>query len=319
MIPELKKLWKECFADEDAYINAFFDVLYKDHDVLLEEENGVLMGASFFLPGEIYLEPTARLKGRPDSLYNGRQPCSGRQGKWQEIRYVYALAVYPRFRGQGLAAALLRRAHEVYHAPLVAEPAEEGLVGGFYAPLGFSQAFYLEKKWMEVPQYDVRAAEILPEQSFRSGRAAAKAEEYCLIRDAYFQKHGYIRWPVKHVEFAIQEHCSSGGGAYVFREDGREDILLYYREEQDVIVTETTLTEQEAADLFFSGIFLECSRMIFTGAAVQPDIAGKAEQAGQSRRVQEETGLRIIKQQYCLTGMSYGLPSMYGYLNLSLD
>jgi len=27
-IPQLKKLWKECFADEDAYISDFFDAMY---------------------------------------------------------------------------------------------------------------------------------------------------------------------------------------------------------------------------------------------------------------------------------------------------
>ena len=59
-VPELKKLWKECFADEDAYIDAFFEAMYEDQSVLLEEENGVLLGASFFLPGKIRRKPACR-------------------------------------------------------------------------------------------------------------------------------------------------------------------------------------------------------------------------------------------------------------------
>lgn len=314
-IPELKKLWKTCFADEDAYIDAFFDILYEDRNVLLEEENGVLMGASFFLPGEICLRPQA-----------AHLACSGMPVKWQEIRYVYALAVYPQYRGQGMAKALLRRAYEIYGAPLIAEPAEEGLVGGFYEPLGFAKSFYLEKKCVEMPRYDVQAAEILSEQaisreaaerSFLTSAEAGplkgayfcpvQAEEYCRIRDAYFQKHGYVRWPMKHIAFAIQEHCGSGGGAYVFRKDGREDLLLYYREGQDVIVTETTLNEKEITDMFLPWISGTCSRLILKRAAKQPGMAaGKTAQTGQ-------------EQSDCLTGMSYGLSSVYGYLNLSLD
>lgn len=73
-LPELKALWKECFADEDAYIDAFFDAMYEDAHVLLEEENGVLAGASFFLPGKIALEDAAS-KGL----------------RWQEIRYADAI------------------------------------------------------------------------------------------------------------------------------------------------------------------------------------------------------------------------------------
>ena len=55
-IPELKRLWNICFDDEDIYINDFFAALYEDQNVLLAEENGVLMGASFFLPGKIFVE-----------------------------------------------------------------------------------------------------------------------------------------------------------------------------------------------------------------------------------------------------------------------
>lgn len=289
-IPELKKLWKTCFADEDAYIDAFFDALYEDHNVLLEEEQGVLMGASFFLPGEICLEPLA---------------CS-------EIRYVYALAVYPRYRGRGIAKALLQRAYELYNAPLIAEPAEEGLVGGFYEPLGFAKSFYLEKTCVEVPRYDVQAAEILPFYP-------VQAEAYCRIRDAHFQKYGCVRWPLKHIAFAIQEHCSSGGGAYAFCRGGREDIVLYYREDQNIIITETTLTYREIMGMFLPAVVGQCDRLILKGAAKQSGNAGKAAQKRQSSLLQEQAYGWVTEQSCYLTGMSYGLSSGYGYLNLSLD
>lgn len=343
-IPELKKLWKECFADEDAYIDAFFEAMYEDKSVLLEEENGVLFGASFFLPGKIWLEhtdiPQNRMPGRQE-LPKGR---TGQDGEWQQIRYVYALAVYPQYRGRGIAARLLRSAHEIYRSPLIAEPAEDGLVGGFYRPLGFQENFYLRKKLVELPEYDVQAAEIrsYPDpgkaqrhtgqqlfgeaepvgqqfteaepvgQQFGEGEPGlsglseaacdpVSAEEYCSIRDQYFQKHGYISWPVRHVAFALQQYSSNGGGAFAIRRDGRKDLILYFREGCKAVVVETTLSQEEAEAWFLPRMSVRCRQAIF------------------KRMVKPEQSGRASEESFCLTGMSLGLSSVYGYLNLSLD
>lgn len=330
-VPGLKALWKECFADEDAYIDAFFHALYQDEHVLLEEENGVLMGASFFLPGKI-----------------DREGAGAGEHRWQDIRYVYALAVYPQYRGRGIAASLLHRAYELYKAPLIAEPANEGLIGGFYEPLGFTGNFYLKKTQMQVPAQtqkqaqgrmpsvpnDIRAAELFPmqgqsdgagdmfQEGFLSGSCfqPVQAEQYCRIRDARLGKQGYVSWPVRHVAFAIEQHSSSGGGAYVLYIDGREELLLYYQEAQDVIVTETTLTGRELEEYFLPWITGRCSRVVFTGAAHTEGIfADAAGQAGDRAENQRYAGMVVTEVKECLTGMSYGILQMQGYLNLTLD
>lgn len=282
-IPQLKKLWKECFADEDAYISDFFDAMYANEQVLVAEENGVLMGASFFLPGNIWLE----------------QPGTG--GKWQPVRYVYALAVWPQFRGRGVAAGLLRRAYELYHAPLIAEPADEGLIGGFYEPLGFTSDFYLKKDILTIPQYDIKAA-----QTEEWKWTSAKAEQYCSIRDARFQKHGYVSWPQQHVAFAISQHSNSGGGAYVLHTSGREEVILYFIENQDVIVTETTLSVNEWMQVLVPRITAQYNRLMVSCAVADST----------NRRIVSTAAADSVNR---LVGMSYGLPPMNGYLNLSLD
>lgn len=271
-IPQLKKLWKACFADEDAYIHDFFEAMYENEHVLLEEEKGVLIGASFFLPGKIWME-------RPDT-----------DDAWQPIRYVYALAVRPQFRGRGVGAGLLRRAHELYDAPLIAEPAEEGLIGGFYEPLGFTSDFYIKKSTMELPRYDLRAA-----QAEEWEWIPASPAEYLTIRDSRFRRNGYVSWPLPHVAFALRQHGSSGGGAYILRMAGREELLLYFIENQTVIVTETTLCEEECMELLTPHVAGTCDKMIVTGQTA-------------------DSTDRLI-------GMSYGLFSHNGngYLNLSLD
>ena len=319
-IPELKRLWKECFADEDAYIDAFFEAMYEDEYVLMEEENGVLLGASFFLPGKIWLDqPESGQK--PQTGAKTRHGQDADSGAWQQIRYVYALAVWPQYRGQGIAAKLLRAAHEIYHAPLLAEPAEESLVGGFYRPLGFQENFYLMKKQAVLPVYDVQAAEIhasaqMPALSEMPASAEmpassdtallpVQAAAYSSIRDKILKAHGYISWPVRHVAFAIKEHISSGGGAFILTRGGRKDLLLYYQEGQKAVVTETTLSQEEAEKWLFPRIAGHCTQAVFTSAAKRTDRPEKSGYAADSK--------------CCLTGMSLGLPSMYGYLNLSLD
>lgn len=325
-IPELKRLWKECFSDEDAYINAFFEAVYEDENVLLAEESGMLIGASFFLPGKIYIE-------EKNADWDGQAA-----GSWQDIRYVYALAVYPKFRGRGTAGTLLRHARHIYHTPLIAEPAEEGLVSGFYEPLGFSASFYLEKRQLEIkaPRYNMQAAEIRPLDSVvnagaeiylepdkdsdrHSDKDADKdaaqtahtaylahvqinpvnAADYCRIREAHFKGHGFVSWPQRHAAFAIQQHTADGGEALALACGEREDILLYYVEDKKAVVTETTLPAEYAAAVLAVRLPPSCRSMEIRNETRVP-----AQPAPDSCR---------------LMGMIYGMPPVYGYLNLSLD
>lgn len=156
-IGNLKKLWKSCFDDGDSYIDGFFHTFFNEEDILLTEEEGMLAGASFFLPGKIYLE-------------NG----------WQDIRYVYALATFEQFRGRGVAGSLLRYAFRHYETPLIAEPAEEGLVAGFYEPLGFCSSFYLSHTSMRMkPQTETSAAVAqFCRNDGNSGGAAVQTEKH---------------------------------------------------------------------------------------------------------------------------------------------
>ncbi len=222
-IPALKKLWKDCFGDEERYIDDFFAAMYREADVLAEEGE-TLRGASFFLPGKIY-----------------------QNGAWRDIRYVYALATDARYRGRGIAGGLLRYAKGHYGAPLIAEPADAGLADGFYAPLSFVKSFYLSEYCVDVPQYSLRAAQIAQKI------LPADAEAYCRIRNERLLCEGYVAWPSAHVAFAVAEHEKNGGGALRISDgDGmREDALLYYLDQKTAVVTETTLSAEETVDVLF--------------------------------------------------------------------
>lgn len=296
----LKKIWSFCFDDEDAYIDAFFLAMYAGRHILVAEENGVLMGASFFLPGKLYLS------SEPDEPETS---CGSENGRWQNIRYIYALAVYPQFRGKGIAAEILREAYRMYQAPLIAEPANEGLIGGFYARLGFQSAFFLQKIQVPIRQNSLQAAEIRPQTYEQTSHAfvplqddTADVSRYCSIREAHFKKHGFVSWPRNHIAFAIQEHRANGGGAFLAAGRGCEDILLYYQDGSRAVVTETTLPPQDAARVLAPYLPQTCASL---------EVCVEAGNSAWTAGVKDPV--------YKLTGMIYGMSPGYGYLNLSLD
>ncbi len=289
-IPELKRLWKACFEDEDSYIDAFFAAMYADENVLLAQKNGMLMGASFFLPGRIFLS-----------------------GQWQEIRYVYALAVYKQYRGQNIAHHLLQEASKVFCVPLLTEPANEGLAERFYAPYGFSDSFYLTYDKISLKQ-----AQAMYQHEHWTQQAhvePADAATYYQLREQHFQGQGYVSWPENHIAFAIDQHRANGGDALVITGSVRNDLLLYTAEGTQVTITETTLPFQDVAALFSNRrIPYAMNHKTYDLLEMKSGIVRAEQPSIRAMELQPETN---HYQQ--LLGMSYGIDLAQGYLNLTLD
>lgn len=295
----LKQLWKESFGDEDAYIDSFFDMLYQDQHVLLEEKEGMLMGASFFLPGRIFTE-----------------------AGWQDIRYVYALAVAPEYRGQKIATKLLDEAMKRYRTPLITEPADTALADKFYQPYGFQKCFYLDYCEMNLskqkPAVSKEPANHFANKDARKHEHILKPEdwkitpvsaaEYFNLRRKHFQKPGYVEWPLEHVTFALREHRKQGGDALLTLIDGREHLLLYTIDNSKLIITETTFTSDEA-HMYLPYLLpylpgLRDSKKNLLELCSQIAIKSKVSETSYRRQ---------------LIGMAYGIKIDRGYLNLTLD
>lgn len=274
----LKRLWKESFGDEDAFIDSFFEMLYQDQNVLLEEKDGMLLGASFFLPGRIFTETG-----------------------WQDIRYVYALAVYPEYRGQKIATRLLDEAGERYKTPMITEPADAGLADRFYQPYGFQKCFYLDycetNLLVQMPEPE-KNVNLEPEGWQIKPVGAA---EYFGLREKYFRKPGYVEWPLEHITFALREHRRQGGDALLIIWAGREDLMLYTVDDGKLVVTETTFTGGEAL------------RYLPYLLSYRADLNVNRQKVIIKSRTNEGSSCRQ------LLGMAYGMTVNGGYLNLTLD
>ena len=313
-VPGLKRLWKESFGDEDVYIDRFFERLYRQDNVLLEEKDGMLLGASFFLPGRILTK----------------------QG-WQEIRYVYALAVYPKYRGQKIATKLLDEAVKRYRTPLLTEPADEGLAERFCEPYGFKRCFYLDRISISGGESE-KGGEPFWNSFAEVGKwsvHSVEAAQYAALRQKFFQKQGFVEWPLSHIEFALSEHRRQAGEAVLAREKatGREEMLLYAVDDGGVIITETSLSDVEAAEKLPGILYaiaesdsekrvaLECRKAVIKCKSM--DMRGQERlKSGAldeySQRIFMEKGLKVTRSKQMI-GMAYGIEPACGYMNLTLD
>ena len=90
--PRLVKLWRDIFGDPEELISAFLQVLPAFGTGAVAEREGLAVGAAYAI--------------------DGMDICDGRGGK-SRCGYIYAVAVSPEHRHQGLGAALSRRAVEL--------------------------------------------------------------------------------------------------------------------------------------------------------------------------------------------------------------
>ncbi|MDE7432279.1 MAG: GNAT family N-acetyltransferase [Lachnospiraceae bacterium] len=120
---ELKLLWKNVFADEDAYIERFFSQVYNHRQTLTYQENGHIVSMLHMIPYTLQIE-----------------------GKCFPAMYLYALATEERFRGRKIMSGLICKAHRIAE--------ERGYLCSFLIPEGESLFGFYQRFGYTVPFYD---------------------------------------------------------------------------------------------------------------------------------------------------------------------
>lgn len=120
---ELKNLWHTVFGDSPDIIDAYFRLFYDPKLTATEYVDGKLAAAAYVLPAG-YL------------VYDGnREKCA----------HIYAVAVYPEYRGMGFGISVTNKAVEIAKAQgysaVVLHPAEESLFQYYEKHCGFTTAF----------------------------------------------------------------------------------------------------------------------------------------------------------------------------------
>lgn len=118
---QIIKLWTRCFNDPEAFVQLFFDQVYKEEYALTIEREGQVVSALQMLPYTM--------------TYLGTEI---------PVSYIYGACTAPEARDQGLMRQLLQQAFDVMKrrnvALTVLIPAEPWLFD-YYRKLGYTEAF----------------------------------------------------------------------------------------------------------------------------------------------------------------------------------
>lgn len=225
---QIKKIWETCFGDDEDYISFYLEHRMTEDNMLVIYEDGKAVSMASFLPAEYLYE-----------------------GSYQSVRYVYAVATLPQYRGRGLAGKILEYAKSLYGEPLVLAPAEESLIS-YYEKLGFVRAF---PRTIRNAGGSVQALEVMQQDEELPCMERVTAAEYVKLRDEKCAQEGYVRWDEQAVQYAM-ELCASCGGKTVVvtreKDFGRtddvaqeeRDILMYEKDGDKLYILETSLSEK---------------------------------------------------------------------------
>lgn len=222
-IPNLKEIWKECFHDEDSYIDFFFSNRFEEKNTLVYQKINQPVAMASLLPCKVWkLESHILIK--------------------QPARYIYAVATKPEYQGYGISTQLMKdilnRLEKTEEIGILV-PATEPLIS-FYKTRGFYPSYHKEeqmqkKEWFpELMIHSFSGIQILD--------TAITAKTYKKLRDRHLGKDGYMEWEEDAISYAIRENEFIGGVCLELVCEGESHLLMGYREKETFVVRETTLS-----------------------------------------------------------------------------
>lgn len=203
----LKKIWQICFGDSEAYIDSFFQKQMKPENTLVYYHNQELPVAMLFLlPAKLNV-----------------------QGQVFPAQYLYAACTLPEYRGRGYMKQLVDAASELGKGRGIANtilvPAEESLFE-FYKKCGYQRFF--QRKVLKLSKEELTA--------YGSGSCQKLSVSIAGIikqRNFFLQASNSVQWPDCHIQYAVEEAFSVGGGVlctdygYAFYKFCDEAVVIY--------------------------------------------------------------------------------------------
>lgn len=243
MVEQLKKIWKECFHDEDSYVDFFFGEYFHDESTL------------------VYLidkKPVSMLTLMPAKLHE--------KNGVRKVYYVYAVATLPEAQGKGYSSKLLNYANEITKNSTFLQPATKELEN-FYERNGYSSTIIrkmirIKREQLaleEKTQMELKAATITTE-SKRFAIKELRSEDsslYKKIRDGRLSATNYIEWEEYELDYAIKENAFTGGKTLLID----DSYIVMVREYEDVLyIREHTMP---------SNLIMELVRQLLTDSNLQ--------------------------------------------------
>ncbi|HIW73875.1 MAG TPA: GNAT family N-acetyltransferase [Firmicutes bacterium] len=241
--PAVKEIWLSCFPGDTAEtVDLFLGRLFRPGWCLVGREGNRAVTMAFLLPAELVMGENR--EDREDRENKEGQESRGsresRESRMLPLRYVFAAATLPSFRGAGRFGSLLRRAHVLAKgegaAALFLRPAEPGLAV-YYERFGYWPYFMTVEDTAVLPEGRGAAGfpgRAIPPSAAPDGRHPA-AENAAAFRDAALKgRPAWVRWPAEIVSLSVAGSLWMGGeGFYAAGElpaRGGSSGPLFFRE-----------------------------------------------------------------------------------------
>lgn len=232
MVKQLKRIWKECFHDEDSYIDFFFREYFSDESTL------------------VYL-----IDGKPVSMLTLMPAKLHEKEELRNIYYIYAVATLPEARGKGYSSMLLDYANEITSNATFLQPATKELEQ-FYERNGYSSTInrkmiHVEKEQLEIDTKSQTELTVATISSKRKRFAIKELSErdsglYKKIRDRRLSSEYYVEWEEPELTYAIKENAFTGGKTLLVD----ETYVVMVREYEEVLyIREHTMPSDLIMDL----------------------------------------------------------------------
>lgn len=210
----LSLLWQEAFDADEQEAAYYFKHRHVNENMLVALENGRLAGMLTMLP--------ARLITATGAL---------------PVEYVFAVATFKAFRGQGISTRLLEKAHRHMEqkgaAASVLVPATPSLFN-FYEKRGYAPYFYLDSLPVD--------AKDIPSPESDTVITPCEADCYLALRDAALSSHTpYVRWDKDALRYIISGFRAEGGGALRLTARRGNAACLYEMRDGGIRITELVL------------------------------------------------------------------------------
>ena len=208
-IPQLKKLWNECYPeDTDEYLNAFFEKCFPLSKCVVGLENDMVVGVIYLFPCRILNENVPAF-------------------------YFYAGGVFKSQRGHGYYREIIDFAIK-YSKDLGREfvclPLPHLI--DFYDDMGFTQKYYHTFR-------DYSVSEIQSEHNFQMRDITTQEVLKMMEKSA---GNGYILWELEVMEYILGEYPSNNGFCRKVIVDDKDEYYIFARKETECIkIIETSM------------------------------------------------------------------------------
>lgn len=223
-IPELKALWRDVFLEEEAYLDTFFEKVFKGENALLYEEDGRIAAALHMVPYSMIVDEVEH-----------------------SLLYLYAIGTLPEYRGKGYAGEITREALRVaedrgYSAAFLV-PAEESLFL-WYERMGFETVFYKTTIRLEIKDY-LSLPSLVSEGTWKAFKTSNPQELWDLYRTGPYYQDNWVRLTREQNDFFLEALFRTGGEAWMLEWRGRKHYSLFQKEGDSLVVYETTIGREE--------------------------------------------------------------------------